>query len=486
MAKRTTRKPSTPVQVIEPEDYKPAIPEGMSKDAFSNPAARIGAMTPSLLEGSNYPILRLTRNYMLLQSLYRDQWIIRRCVDLIPEAMTFNWIRLVTQQKPPEIDAFERVIRRHQVKAKITEALSWARLFGGSAAVIVIKGHEDILDQPLRLQDVDLDSFGGLMIFDRWAGIAPSSEMIENYDMPGDTDLPAYYQVNTQEGATFQVHASRVLRFVGCKLPRWERNVEQGWGASIVEEVYAELNKRNNTSWAVANMMFRANILSLQQKGQENLLAMGTPQQQKRLDLFLETMNQLLSSQSLVPLGIGEELKNSPFTFGGLSEILQVFMLDICAASGPIPMSKMFGRNSTGLSATGEGDEKNWEALIQSKQAFDLEPQLDKLFDVVAMSCWGEIPNDFAWRFNPIRQIDAKDREELIQKRTTVITEAFNAGIISQQLALMEMADMKDETGAWSNITPELIASADVTVSMPGGDVPPLESDNPAEPELVK
>ncbi len=56
-------------------------------DTFSNPMARLGYDTPNLLEGTEYPLVRLTQNYTLLNSLYRSHWIARKIIDCIPEDM---------------------------------------------------------------------------------------------------------------------------------------------------------------------------------------------------------------------------------------------------------------------------------------------------------------------------------------------------------------------------------------------------------------
>ena len=45
-------------------------------DAFSNPAARTGFGTMDLLQATEYPMTRMTQNYQLLTSLYRENWIV--------------------------------------------------------------------------------------------------------------------------------------------------------------------------------------------------------------------------------------------------------------------------------------------------------------------------------------------------------------------------------------------------------------------------
>ena len=60
-------------------------------DAFSNPAARIGWGTMDLLQATEYPITRMTQNYQLLTSLYRDNWIVQNIITAIPNDMIRKW-----------------------------------------------------------------------------------------------------------------------------------------------------------------------------------------------------------------------------------------------------------------------------------------------------------------------------------------------------------------------------------------------------------
>src|ERR1051325_9156110 len=75
-------------------------------DTFSNVLARTGFGTSNLLQGSSYPVTRLSYNYILLQSLYRNDWIARKVIDGMPDDMTKNWISLETDTDPKELERF--------------------------------------------------------------------------------------------------------------------------------------------------------------------------------------------------------------------------------------------------------------------------------------------------------------------------------------------------------------------------------------------
>ena len=439
----------------------------ITNDAFTNALARTGFGTPSLLEGTEYPLTRLTRNYVLMQSLYRSHWIVRQIISAVPEDMLKSWVELSCQSTPEQLDQFDKCVQKTHTPAKLLAALKWGRLFGGAGAVIVIKGHEKILDQPLVIEDVPLDSYRGLLVFDRWSGISPNSQLNTDIDNPVDFGLPVSYLCTTETGQTFNVHGSRVLRFCGRDLPQWEWQAEWRWGLSEIEAIYDELRKRDNTSWSAANLMFRANIMSMKMKDVGQMLATNNAQSTQRLANVLGAQNKMMSNQGLL-LTDSESggLESHQYSFGGVSDLLQTQMMDLAGAA-EIPVSRLFGRTISGLSQSNEGDERTYYDSIHQKRESKLRPQLTKLFPVICMSTWGEVPDDFDFKFKPLHSPTDKERSELAQQYSSSVVSVFNTGLVSQQIALKELRQTSDVTGLWTNITDEDIEAADDTIQIP-------------------
>ena len=150
-------------------------PEIRTQDAFSNPLARLGYGTPNLLEYTEYTKTNFTQDYNTITNLYRENWIVKRLVDVTAEDMVKNWYAIKSQISPESKKQIARLEARTDVRAKVLEGLKWGRLYGGAAAVIVIEGQEDMLDQPLNYDLIMPGSFKGLIVVDRWSGISPSA-----------------------------------------------------------------------------------------------------------------------------------------------------------------------------------------------------------------------------------------------------------------------------------------------------------------------
>lgn len=456
-------------------DQMPEVkrPKGLTTDAFQNVLARLGHGTPNLLEGTDYANTRLTQNYQLMNTLYRSHWIIRRIIDTIPEDMTRNWITLTTQMPPDQMHKIDKLWRTRQVKQKILHGLKWGRLYGGALGLILIEGHEDILQQPLDFDMVMPGTFKGVMIFDRWSGAYPNPELVTDIN-DVDFGLPRSYQVTLEDSQVLNIHHSRVIRFVGRELPYWEKLAELYWGASEVEVVFDEIKKRDNTSWNIAQLIFLANIRVLKMGDLGEVLATGNDKMQADLYSTIQAQNWLMSNMGIQLLSEKDTFETHQYTFTGLNDIYESFMLDVAGAC-QIPVTKLFGRAPAGMNATGESDMQNYYETVQQAQETTLGPILDKLLPIMCMSEFGAVPDDIDYMFNPIRTPNDKDVAELVDKKTTSINTVFVSGLISQKTALKELKQLGDTTGMFSNITDEDIEAADTIANagevMPGGDL---------------
>lgn len=437
----------------------------MTMDSFQNAIARLGFNTPNMLEATAYPLTRLTQDYQTLNSLYRNHWIVRKIVDVIPEDMCKNWIKLKTQVDPGRMTQLEKTVRRTRTKEKILEGLKWGRLYGGAAGIILLEGQENMLDRPLDYNLIMPGSYKGILILDRWSGISPSAQLIGDMGSP-DFGLPMTYQITLSDGRIMAVHHSRVLRFTGNALPLWESWAEQQWGASVVESVYDELKKRDNTSYNIANLVFLAN-LRIYQTDMADLMGLGDPKIQQDFWQTMQAINMMMSNQGMTIIGKEDSFETKQYTFTGLNDVYESFMLDVAGAC-EIPVTRLFGRSPAGFNATGESDLTNYYDSIEEKQEAYLSPVLDKLLPIIALSTWGMIPDDLDYEYNPLRKADPKENADLAKSMGEAVVSIYNASLISQQTALKELRQQSEITGMWSNITDEDIAKADAEVDMGG------------------
>ena len=427
-------------------------------DAFSNPLFRLGYGSQSPLEATEYPLTRMTGNYALLNSLYRDNWVVQNVVGIIPDDMTRNWFNL-EGIGPEEHKALECAQRRVALRERVNQGLRWGRLYGGAAGILMIRGQEGLLDRPLDLESVLPGAFAGLYIVDRWCGITPEAELVSDAGSP-DFGLPAYYRVNAPEGGVVaRVHHSRMVRFTGRELPYLEQMAELYWGESEVEALYHDVVKHDNVSANMAALTFRANVDTMEVEGLEQLFSVGSAAQQRRFWNTVQAQSVLKSNFGMQLVDKGNQIHNTQYTFTGLEEVHESMCMDLSGASR-IPMTKLFGRSPAGLNATGESDLRNYYDYVDTLRESKLRPILERVLPVLCVSALGTVPDGLDIRFPPLWTPDAKEVAEIAEKKAAAIRDIFQAGLIRADTALRELKLLGDETGMFGSIPDEEIQAA--------------------------
>lgn len=438
--------------------YKEKHTEAMTTDAFSNPLFRLGYGSQSPLEATEYPLTRMTDNYALLNSLYRDNWVVQNVVSIIPDDMTKKWFTLTGNLNPDYLSEFERVQRVTQLKDKINTGLRWGRLYGGAAALIMIKGQENRLNEPLDIEMVFPGTFQGLYILDRWSGITPDGELVTDMSDP-DFGLPKFYRITDSEGNIYaNVHHSRIIRFTGRELPYLEKLAELYWGESEIEALYADVVKHDNVSTNMAALTFRANVDTMEVQNLDQLFSIAASDAQRRFWATMQAQSVCKSNFGVQLVNKNDKITNTQYTFTGLSDVYDSMCLDLAGASR-IPVTKLFGRSPAGLNSTGESDLQNYYDYIDTLRESVLKPIIYKLLPVLAMSAWGIIPDDIDITFPPLWTPSPKEVAEIAKYKAETIIATFQAGLIDVAAAQKELKKLADTTEMFDSISDEDISA---------------------------
>ena len=72
----------------------------------------------------------------------------------------------------------------------------------------------------------------------------------------------------------------------------------------------------------------------------------------------------------------------------------------------------------------------------------------------MAISCWGYVPDDLEIVFEPVMTTSPAERAELVQKLSSDVIQAFQAGLITREEAREELKNRGEELGAYAKIEP--------------------------------
>ena len=426
-------------------------------DAYSNPSANLGAGANNLAQTAGYVMQRFTWDYYTLNTLFRDNWIAKGIIEKPANEMMKNGFEVQSQISPDQIDKIMRVWTKTKTKDKFLECLYWSRLYGGAILVPMIANQSD-LSKPLDMDEIMPDSYKGCFVIDRWCGVSPGVEIVNDIEDP-EFGEPEYYIVSSAPmNKSIKIHHSRVIKMIGRKLPYWEEIAENYWGASELEHVYTELKKRDDTSANISFLIFLANIRVFSMEGLGQAISLGDQEALQRVYNTMQSMNRLMCNTGTMAIDKDDSFAMHQYTFTGINDIYESFMLDIAGAS-EIPVDKLFGRSPAGFN-NGEETLQNYYDTMQEKQETYVRGPLEKLIKIITMSALGKIPDDLDVVFNPIRRPGTMEKADLGQKNTQPILDAFQANLIGKETALKELKTQSPVTNMWTNITDEMIEEA--------------------------
>jgi phage-related protein (TIGR01555 family) len=399
---------------------------------------------------------RLTQDWQLLTSLYRTSWIVQRVCNVIPEDALADLSIEAPGLETKELHRLEEEIRSTHLRDSILEGLRWGRLYGGAAAIIMISGQEEDLSLPIDINNITIGAFRGLYIVDRWSGIYPGLDLVDN-DRDPDFGLPEYYEVRDENGGgTYRVHHSRVLRFCGTKMPYWEQVAEQYWGTSAIESMYDELIKRDNVAHNIANLTFKACLSVLQVENLDQMFATSSSVHQRRMYAMLSAINTLENSLGIRLVNKGDDIQQLQYSFSGLPEVMDSAMMDMAGATS-IPVTRLFGRSPAGMNSTGESDEKMYRQTLEQERSVHITPVLEKLIPIVCRSAIGYFPAGCQFKYPSLIEMSPEQKAQIIDQRSQAMERLFQANLLPGDVVLESFRNSQTELDITSNITDEHI-----------------------------
>jgi uncharacterized protein len=331
-------------------------------------------------------------SWMELDSMYRGSWLAKRIVNSVAEDMTREWID-VSVKGDDDFD-FCELEKPWNLKSKVTEALRWARLYGGAA--IIIGTGVDELNTQLDIESLKQGQLKYLLVLDRWQ-LTWSGSVDEDIESP-NFGYPSAY-VHSTSGKT--IHWTRVIRFEGQPLPWQSWIANSRWHDSELQHVLDSITSYDSTRDIIHTMLYEANVDVVKAVGMAELLA--SKDGEKKIIKRFQTAALMKSINRTLLLDDSESYEKKSNNFTNLSDVWGRFIDDVCGAS-EIPKARLFGDSPGGLNATGKGELTNYYDMISNKQEAALLTQVEKLVKVIVVNAMGSYPDDLKVEFNPLWQ----------------------------------------------------------------------------------
>jgi uncharacterized protein len=422
-------------------------------DGLRNPQTGMGVVGYDPTVQLQYtPTHFLTQNEA--ENAFLNSFIIGRFIELPAQHMTREWRTIqIEGDENVDVEAIEELEAGLAVKTVFTEANMWGDLYGGALIVMGLDG--DDLAEPLEVENIQQGQLTSLTVIDRWQVNASMDFILD--PLSPNFRYPASYDILSQSGAT-TIHASRCLRFDGCRLPRlaWLRNSR--WHGSTVQRVLDAIKGFEASVKASSKAMQEG---SIDVYAIENLYERLTDAEGERIIRNrVKLAADLKSIYRAILIDMKDDLRRQPIDVRGYDTLLQKHQDIVCGAT-EMPATLLFGRSPQGLNATGESDFRNWYDTLSIKQEFKLRPILNQFDQVLIRSALGYFPENLWFDFNALWQISDSEQATInlqkAQARHVYMTdgaylpETCAADLLAEGFSVsmtQEDVDLIEESGA--------------------------------------
>lgn len=375
--------------------------------------------------------------------LYTTNGLAQKIIDIpAEEAVRGKFkVKMNTEDNKEELHATMRMLDSYledlEYPSKMTTALSWDRLFGGSA-ILIVADDGGTLSEPLDLNRIrrveKLEVYSPM-------DVTYSTAMV--YDDPADRmyGLPEYYNVVGAWGNSFTVHESRLLLFHGGRISNYRRRMRNGWGGSVFEAIKQEVKHYSGGRDYAFMALGRLSQGILKLQNMADLLMNDEGEKAVRMRLELIDMSRHL--MNTIALDTDDDYDQKNLSLSGIKEILEQYQYAVCAATG-IPATKLFGRSPSGQNSTGESDLENYYNMVSAYQQNTLRIPLMRLIEVISACSEYNISMPETWNidFCSLWSESEKEKaeikkleEEAKDKRANAIRSLVEAQLLDQNEA---------------------------------------------------
>ena len=437
------------------DKFSEATSAGMYKSlrdgTFNNTRMKTGTSDYQSSAG-HFELSMITFNRYDILATYHGCWIFRRIIDRVAQDM---WSSGITINASTDPDDLKRVYKRFErLKSELIYGTQQARLFGGAASLMMVDDGETDLTKPLNLRNIKKGARIRLYTTDRWYNLDTSSEKVTNYANV-DFNLPKYYTFILDSGESIKVHHSRVLRYTNRRSPKLIEQLLNGWGVSELEHIYQDLINHENTKNSIASLLSKALLEIVKLGGMKSTmqgLAGGDVGSQQMFAGQMAALNEYRSTNNLVFMDKEDDYQQIPYSFGGLSDILES-QKAIVAGAAEMPQVLIFGDTKGGMTSDSPAEMEFYAQTILGKQEQEVRPILDKLLPVLFRVEGIEVPKDLDYDFESIAGISQEKRLSLLQATTAAIQSAVDNNMMTHETAIKELQQVEKTTGFGSNIS---------------------------------
>lgn len=342
-----------------------------------------------------------------LDDLYHYDDICSLICDVYPEESFKNGLNIKNE------DVKKSFIRLKVVK-KVTDALVWSRVFGGSALFI---NADDSDDLSIPINPYNISEIKELTVLDlREINPYEYDEYgnIKTYTIGGAKKVLSTGSINI-------VHTSRLLLFYGARTSNYKKLQFNGWGQSFIQRAYNTIESFGIGFGTLSHLIVDANQAVYGMKDYISSIEQGD------LDIIQARLTGMDRSRSVVRALVMDSEENFTrynFSWSGMEKPFELLMMRLSSAV-KIPVTILMGRSPAGENATGDSDFRGFYGHVAAYQEQEILPQLIYLGELIAK---GEL---FAIAFPPLWEPTLAEKAVIRKDVATADAMYFDRSILT-------------------------------------------------------
>lgn len=421
----------------QPQPVKDAV----ANDTLTNLVSGMGVLRQDKSASNQYSLTIIPPNE--LENAYRADWVAGKAIDIPAEDATSEWRSW--NAKAGQISKLEACEQVLGVQAKVESALKKARLYGGGAIVIGIKGQAD-LSKPISLNTIKQGDLEYLHDVTRWELTA--SEIDWDLGSPY-FGRPKYYRLTAGNTVAVDIHPSRVVHFNGRDLPSRRVAGYDGWGDSIIQRIDDAVKHAAIPQQQIATLLMEANVDII--KIPNFMANVATQEYRDKLITRWHLAAVAKSVNRALMLDKEEEWTKLSPNFSGLKDLAMMYM-EIASGAADVPATRMLGKSPDGLSATGQSDLENYYKSIGTLQKNRIAPAMRTLDECLIRSALGDRPPEIYYTWRPLWTLSETQRATNFLAKTQSIVNLVNSMLFSPEQLQAPVMNMLAEDGTLPGI----------------------------------
>jgi len=347
-----------------------------------------------------------------LERIYMSDGVGRRIVDIVPEEMMRSGFNVEGIDNMDEVKSKWDAI---DATNKLTDAMIWARLFGGSIVIMGIDDGSANLSEPAGEGEIDF-----LRVYDRYSAQVYAREensLLKNFGEP------TIWEITPMVGPTYYVHASRCIVFDGERVPERVRQRNNGWGASILQCLSGALK-----DFGISHQM-ATSLLARKQQGVWGIKDLSMMCRDRDGKVILkERLNQVdMTRGNNNSIALDADTETYTLLNGDLSGVKDVIgeKKNLLTMLTGIHESILTGENVSGINANENTALASFHQLIERSQVDVARPAIEILLNRMGL-------NAESWKieFNPLSVESDAQKADRLQKEADADTKYEAAQIL--------------------------------------------------------